>query len=80
MDGKRLLAGLLLGVGLGAVLGVMYAPRSGSATREKLAERTAKLKERMRSAPLVFIIPIAFQYQHQDQIQHHYARGDEQPQ
>jgi hypothetical protein len=80
MDGKGLFAGLLLGLGLGAALGVMYAPRAGSETREQLAETTERvkesLKERARSAPLVLIIPIAFQYQHQDQIQHHYPGGD----
>jgi gas vesicle protein len=76
MDGKGLLAGLLLGVGLGATLGVMYAPRPGSETREQLAETAGTVKEslaeRVRSAPLVLIVPIAFQYQHQDQIHHHY--------
>jgi hypothetical protein len=80
MNGKGLLAGLLFGVAAGAVFGVICAPRPGKETREQLAEAAEKvketLKERAKCAPIVLIMPIAFQYQPQDQSQHHYPAAN----
>ncbi len=42
MSAKR---NLLIGVGVGAVLGILFAPRKGSKTRRKIAKRGADLKE-----------------------------------
>lgn len=42
MSAKR---NLLIGMGVGAVLGILFAPRKGSKTRKKIAKRGAELKE-----------------------------------
>ncbi len=42
MSAKR---NLLIGVGVGAVLGILFAPRKGSKTRRKIAKRGADLKD-----------------------------------
>ena len=42
MSAKR---NLLIGVGIGAVLGILFAPHKGSKTRRKIAERGNELKE-----------------------------------
>jgi gas vesicle protein len=47
-DGSSL-GWFLAGLGLGAVVGVLYAPRSGSETREVLRERAEEGREYMRS-------------------------------
>lgn len=39
----------LAGVGLGAVVGVLYAPRSGSETREALRSKAEEGREYMRN-------------------------------
>lgn len=40
---------LMIGVAAGAILGVLYAPDRGSATRRKLARAGEDLKERFNS-------------------------------
>ena len=42
MSAKR---NLLVGIGVGAVLGILFAPHKGSKTRKKIAKRGAELKE-----------------------------------
>ena len=42
MSAKR---NLLIGVGVGAVLGILFAPYKGSKTRKKIARRGSELKE-----------------------------------
>jgi gas vesicle protein len=41
MSAKR---NLLIGVGVGAVLGILFAPHKGSKTRKKIAQRGRELK------------------------------------
>lgn len=47
-DGNSL-GWFLAGLGLGAVVGVLYAPRSGSETREALRERAEEGREYVRN-------------------------------
>lgn len=42
MSAKR---NLLIGVGVGAVLGILFAPHKGSKTRKRLTERGQELKD-----------------------------------
>ena len=42
MSAKR---NLLIGVGVGAILGILFAPHKGSKTRKKLTEHGQDLKE-----------------------------------
>jgi len=39
-NNAKVFAGILFGVAVGAVLGVMFAPRKGSDTRKKMADAT----------------------------------------
>jgi len=50
----KFIAGLLLGLGLGVVIGLLFAPQSGEATRTQLGEQgillnTDNLKEELRA-------------------------------
>jgi gas vesicle protein len=50
----KFIAGLLLGLGLGVVVGLLFAPQSGEATRAQLGEQgillnTDSLKEELRA-------------------------------
>ena len=47
--GGNSLVWFLAGLGLGALAGVLYAPRSGSETREVLRQRAEEGREFMRS-------------------------------
>ena len=42
MSAKRVLLGTLLGLGTGAVLGVLFARDKGSTTRKKLSKRSSR--------------------------------------
>lgn len=42
----KILIGLGVGVAIGSILGVLFAPAKGTETREKLAEAGKKWKER----------------------------------
>ena len=45
MSAKRVLIGVVAGAAAGAVLGVLFAPAKGSATRKKIARRGAEYAE-----------------------------------
>ncbi len=48
-DGGNSLIWFLAGLGVGAVVGVLYAPRSGSETRDVLRARAEEGRDYMRS-------------------------------
>lgn len=44
------LGGLLVGVALGAILAILYAPEKGTKTRKQLAKRSARWTDRASDA------------------------------
>ena len=48
--GKELVAGLALGLVVGAVLGLLFAPESGEQTRIKIREAAEKVPDKLKDA------------------------------
>ncbi len=49
MSSSKLLAGILLGATVGAVLGILFAPEKGSETRKKIADSTSDLGDNLKT-------------------------------
>jgi gas vesicle protein len=49
-QGVTFLAGLGIGIALGAAVGILFAPRSGAETRRALRNRGRKMRNRARDA------------------------------
>lgn len=47
---KKFLLGLAVGAGLGAALGLLFAPKEGKKTREELAQRLKEACEKGKEA------------------------------
>lgn len=48
MSAKRVLVATLIGIGTGAILGVLFAPDRGSATRKKLSKKSSRYMGALR--------------------------------
>jgi gas vesicle protein len=48
MSAKRVLVAILIGIGTGAILGVLFAPDRGSATRKKLSKKSSRYMGALR--------------------------------
>ncbi|HRE63519.1 MAG TPA: YtxH domain-containing protein [Ferruginibacter sp.] len=49
MANGKLIAGILVGIAAGAVLGVLFAPEKGEETRKKIKKRAAKMGEDLKA-------------------------------
>lgn len=49
MSSSKLLAGILLGATVGAVLGILFAPDKGSETRKKISDSTTDLGDNLKT-------------------------------
>jgi gas vesicle protein len=49
MNKNRMLMGILAGLAAGAILGVLFAPDKGSATRKKLVDNSADSIDELRN-------------------------------
>jgi len=49
MSPGKILAGALIAMGTGAILGVLFAPEKGSTTRKRLAEKGFRFAEDVKS-------------------------------
>lgn len=49
MNSSKLLAGILLGATVGAVLGILFAPDKGSETRKKISDSTNDLGDNLKT-------------------------------
>jgi gas vesicle protein len=49
MSSSKLLAGILLGATVGAVLGILFAPEKGSETRKKIVDSTSDLGDSLKT-------------------------------
>ena len=47
-DSGKIISALLVGVAIGGVLGILFAPDKGSKTRKKLAEKAGDLTESLK--------------------------------
>ena len=45
---KKFLSGLLIGAGIGAILGILFAPDKGSETRKKLTRKGEDLADNIK--------------------------------
>jgi len=44
-DGMKIFAGFLIGAAFGAILGLLFAPQSGTETRHKIKDLSKKVEE-----------------------------------
>jgi gas vesicle protein len=49
MSSSKLLAGILLGATVGAVVGILFAPDKGSETRKKISDSTNDLGDNLKT-------------------------------
>ncbi len=49
MSSSKLLAGILLGATVGAVLGILFAPDKGSETRKMISDSTGELGDNLKT-------------------------------
>lgn len=49
MSNGKFLAGILMGVAAGAVLGILFAPEKGEDTRKKIKKRTSKMGDDLKA-------------------------------
>lgn len=45
---RKFISGLIIGAGIGAILGILFAPDKGSETRKKLARKGEDLRDHIR--------------------------------
>jgi gas vesicle protein len=49
MSTQKIITGVLLGAAAGAILGILFAPDKGSATRKKIADKSADLADDIKA-------------------------------
>jgi gas vesicle protein len=63
MKSKKIIGALLLGAAVGAVLGVLFAPDKGTATREKIKEATGDLTGNLKEKVNEFVDTVKEKYE-----------------
>jgi len=63
MSNGKLAKGILLGAAVGAVLGILFAPDKGSATRGKISKKTGDLKDAVKDKYSEFVDAVAAKFE-----------------
>jgi gas vesicle protein len=63
MSAGKIITGVLIGAAAGAILGVLFAPDSGSETRRKISERSSDLADTLKNKFNDFVDAVSDKFQ-----------------
>lgn len=62
MSNGKLVTGILVGAAAGAILGVLFAPDKGSATRKKISKKSSDFTDTLKSKYSDFVDSVASKF------------------